>query len=189
LDICLTISRKGQLFFDFNTMAPQESIDRLLAWFRAKGGFLHEAVQMQHNDRYGYHFVATAPLPPGARVCECPKELTLSHLNPKSDICDMLAEKLSVEERLGFGIMEEKLKGAESPWAPYLDMLPPESELTTTMYFKKADLLWLKGTNLFSSAVPEERTAIMIRKQASRECYQEAMDIFRARGVPAVGYT
>jgi hypothetical protein len=44
LDVCLTISRKGQLFFDFNTMAPQESIDRLLAWFRAKGGFLHEAV-------------------------------------------------------------------------------------------------------------------------------------------------
>jgi hypothetical protein len=170
-------------------MAHQESIKKLLAWFKANDGFLHEAVEMRHDDKYGYHFVATAPLPEGTKVCECPKTLALSHINPKSDISELLADKLLVEERVAFSIMEQKLKGTDSLWAPYLEMLPKEDELTTTQFFDKADLLWLKGTNMYSSAVPEERTAVMIRRQQSKSCYNEAMEIFKARGVDSSKYT
>jgi hypothetical protein len=170
-------------------MANQESINRLLDWFRSNGGFLHEALEMRHDDEYGYHFAATTPLPEGTKVCECPKALALSHLAAKSDLSEMLAPKLLVEERLAFCVMEQKLKGADSMWAPYLEILPGEDEFTTTQYFEKADLQWLKGTNLYSSAVPEERTAVMIRKLASKECYDQAMGIFRARGVDSSQYT
>jgi hypothetical protein len=170
-------------------MSRQEHIDKLLAWFRSHKGVLHEAVEMKHDDKYGYHFVATAAIPEGTKVCECPADLALSHLTAKSEISEMFAGKLLVEEQVAFCIMEQQIKGADSLWAPYIDMLPAEEEMTTTQFFDKADLAWLKGTNMYSSAVPEERTAVMIRKKMSKTCHKEAVAILKARGVDSSKYT
>jgi hypothetical protein len=170
-------------------MSHQERIDKLLAWFRSHKGFLHEAVEMKHDDKYGYHFVASTALPAGTRVCECPADLSLSHLTAKSEISQMLAGRLLVEEQVAFCIMEQRIKGADSLWAPYLDALPGDEEMTTTQYFDEADLAWLRGTNMFSSGVPEERTAVMLRRRQAKTCHDEAMAIFKARGVDSSKYT
>jgi hypothetical protein len=169
-------------------MMQQESMNKLLAWFRANKGFLHPALEMKHDSTYGYHFVASSPLPAGTKVCDCPATLALSHMTAKSEVSTIVAEKLLVEEQTIFCIMEQQIKGADGFWAPYFEMLPGAEEMTSTDYFDEADLLWLKGTNLYASTVPEERTAVKLKKIHAKEVYDDGIALLKKRGIDVSKY-
>ena len=49
--------------------------------------------------------------------------------------------------------LSEKLKGSESFWGPYLDILP--NSYTTALYFSEQDMECLKGSVSFEDAVKQ----------------------------------
>jgi hypothetical protein len=167
----------------------QESIDKLLEWFKANNGFVHEGIELKHDSKYGFHFVASSKLAGNTTVCVCPANLAFSHVNAKSNISSILTGRVDPEDIVFFCLVEQKLKGSDSFWAPYIDLLPKESELTTPLYFERPDIDWLRGTNLYSSAVPEGRTAVELRRHMYKNSWKEGISILRGRGVDVSQYT
>ena len=141
-------------------------IHNICRWLQKAGGSLHPAVEIVYTDypvgyslrvREGHH------LPAGSQVVACPNSLVLSVLSidpgshlwcGKSGPChDQLPEVLT-----RFHLMEEFLKGEESFWHPYIQMLPQPGQYSfdTPLYYDEGDRDWIRGTNLEGATVARE---------------------------------
>jgi len=149
----------------------RNKIDVLLKWFKDNGGTVHPSLSLEYNDTDGYHFMATQDISASTEasctpVCRCLLQLTLSHLNIRSSVPSRVADfaagsvttklvgKVSPRS-LGYVFLaEQRLKGKESFWAPYIDTLPKDNQMCTPLWFEKDDLKWLLGTTMHSSEEP-----------------------------------
>jgi hypothetical protein len=164
-------------------------IELLLAWLREHGGEIDPAIGLRYSAEYGYHFVATSDVPEDTVACICPLSLSISALNcvspapaefrscADSSICASLVGKVSASVVAAFFLAEQKLKGEDSFWYPYINLLPAPEDMTTPMWFDEDDMIWIKGTNLYSATVPPEQTALGLRKALYREGFTKGLAI------------
>ena len=54
-------------------------------------------------------------------------------------------------------LIVERLRGATSPWAPYIAMLPEEEGLGTPLFFSDAELQMLRGTTLHAAVTARQK--------------------------------
>ncbi|KAF2674282.1 SET domain-containing protein [Microthyrium microscopicum] len=177
------------------------SASRLLEWFKKNGGSVHENLALTFSSEYGYLFTADKSLEKEATACVCPFSLTLSYLNclpspptgieshAESSVCSSLIGKLKPNAVGTFLLAEQRTKGAESFWFPYIDALPREEVLTTPLWFHPEDLVWLWGTNLYSKTVPSEQTAVELRRAMYKEAWQSGITVLQEKGVDATKFT
>jgi hypothetical protein len=175
-------------------------MEEVLHWFTQNGGKLHSAIEAKADDEYGLYFVASKDIPEEQTASFCPFDLTFSYLNclpnppqgvrhVESHIAPDLIELVEPNVVAAFVLVEERNKGENSFWAPYIKLLPKESELTTPSWFTDDELIWLQGTNLCSSLVPKDQTAVGQRKASYRESWKQATEILLSRGADTSGFT
>jgi hypothetical protein len=175
--------------------------DAALHWFEHHGGAVHQNIKLKINDEYGCHFVSTSKLENDTVVCSCPFNLTLSYLNGLSDpptgvrsltnsnVSSKLIGKVESNIIATFLLAEERLKGDASFWAEYIKLLPTENGLATPLWFEADDLAWLRGTNLYSSAVSESQTAVGLRKSMYEEAWKAGIAALEAEGIDTKPFT
>ena len=160
----------------------QSKIQFLTTWFRKHGGRLHAAVAIvEGTDSVGFHLRVRQghKIQAGTTIITCPHSLTLSVLDLESadepwpeDFKQQLQNSPEVLTR--FFLIQQILKGPDSFWWPYINMLPSFSgaEPLTPMYYDEADLAWIHGTNL--------DTARISRMKQWREEYENAIKLLSA---------
>ncbi|KAI0487078.1 hypothetical protein F4859DRAFT_527190 [Xylaria cf. heliscus] len=172
-------------------------IDELILWFGRNGGYINEAIRLLHSTEYGCHFVSR-----GGRiasqeiVCKCPFNLTLSYLNVEQakspaaghphfveGACSKLLGIPQIEKQTVriFLIVDERLKGQDSFWHPYLQLLPDMIEMHTPL-LKDKELVYLKGTNLFPSNASREETPIGRQEASLRAQWKLGVDALKGTG-------
>jgi hypothetical protein len=173
----------------------------LLDWFRANGGSLNSAVSFQFDTENGYHFIARENMEKGSNACICPFPLSLSHLNVlpsppagipsynQSSICSHLLGHLDHDVVAQFFLAEQRLKGTESFWHPYIDALPTEDEFTTPLYFKPSDLVWLYGTQMYNKNISSERTAVGLRTAEWKKDWNRGIETLKAKKIDVKKFT
>ncbi|KAI8923247.1 hypothetical protein BC831DRAFT_43031 [Entophlyctis helioformis] len=130
------------------TVSATERLARLERWFKRNGiAYDRERISIRTSPSGSYSVVALQDLPEdelGSVLCAIPKDAVLSVRN--TGIADIL-EEAGITGLLGLSIavMFERSKGAESPWADYLDSLPPHEDIP--LFWTKAQLAELKGTS------------------------------------------
>jgi hypothetical protein len=175
-------------------------MEEVVDWFTQNGGKLHTSIKAEKNDEFGLYFVASKDIPEGESASFCPFELTFSYLNClsqppqgvrriESNVAFHLIELVDPNVVAAFVLVEERLKEDKSFWAPYIKLLPKESELSTPLWFTDEELIWLQGTNLCSSLVPKDQTAIGQRKASYRESWEHATNILRSHDVDTLMFT
>jgi hypothetical protein len=179
----------------------ESGINDLLHWFRQHGGDIHPSAQIKWSEAYGLHFVANSDIPEGAVACRCPFSLSLSTLNcmtqppegvrpsAESSVCTHLVGKVGVNVVGVFFLAEQILQGARGFWFPYVTLLPGPEALTTPLYFDDEDLLWIKGTTMYSTTVPLEQTALGLRRAMYQESWKEALSVLESNGIDTSDYT
>jgi hypothetical protein len=174
-------------------------MDQVIQWFHQNGGKLHPDIEAKTADTYGLHFISTKEIPADQIASFCPFKLSLSYLNclsqPPQGVrkLDSNASKLidHVDPNVvaAFALAEERLKGEQSFWAPYINLLPKETELSTPLWFTDEELIWFKGTNLFSSTVPKEQTAIGQRNATYVESWKTAIGVLESNHIDVSIFT
>jgi hypothetical protein len=183
-------------------LKPEVDKDRLIQWFRENGGRLNEAIEMLHSPDYGYHFIAKSKAINVKEIaCTCPFGLTLSHLNvlpappagvrnySNESVCSKLVDKVDKSTVAAFFLAEQRLKGKDSFWLPYIRLLPNEAKITTPLWFKDQELAYLKGTNLFSNDVPREQTSVGLQEGIYREQWELGIAALKNAGESADNFT
>lgn len=129
-----------------DTKEAEETISKILSWFCNNGGWIDPNVVIHHDSKMGYQLRAKADLKaPFDAIC-CPLGLTLSHLNldPTQQYVPYIGAwskleacrgKLSNEVLTRLLLIEQLVLEEESPWAPYIALIPGADELTTAMWF------------------------------------------------------
>jgi len=174
---------------------------QLTEWFLSEGGFVHENLSLQFSSDFGYHFVSTSNLDCSVTVCTCPFALTLSHLNclesppdtiksfASTSICQHLTGRVPDTAVATFFLAEQRLKGKESFFHPYITTLPKEEHLTTPLWMQPNDLVWLYGTNLHSMTGQNDQTAIGLRRSMYHNLWKQSIDILTQKGIDCSLFT
>lgn len=188
-----------------NSMST-ETCDKLIEWFKTHDGKINPALSLQKDDQNGYHFrtntgIAASTSQNGTPVCKCPLQLTLSYLNVKNpappgirdcsneSVVSKIIDKISPQTAGYIFLMEQRLKGRESFWWPYIDVLPKEEELNTPLWFEEGDLKWLLGTTLHSSADGQSKSAVEQRRQMWRAEWENSIAALKTVGAGVDGFT
>ena len=88
-----------------------------------------------------------------------------------------------------FFLAEQRLKGEESFWYPYIEALPKEKDLTTPLYFQESDLIWLYGTNLYSTTTPRDQTAVELRRNMYKDAWKSGVACLNEHGIDTKPFT
>jgi hypothetical protein len=185
-------------------MNKSKAQERLKEWFMANGGSLNPSLSLTYTRSSGQHFRATTSITASesspAQLCNCPFSLSLSFLNilaspPASirncsseSICTHLIDRIPKATQNYFFLCEQRLLGEKSFWAPYIDVLPNENELTTPWWFNEEDLVWLLGTGVHVSPDPE-KSGVEMRRAMWQEQWKEGVKVLWDAGVGAEEYT
>lgn len=86
-------------------------------------------------------------------------------------------------------LAEQRLKGRDSFWFPYIQLLPTETEMSTPLWFKGEELVYLKGTNLFSNDTRREQTSIGLQEGQYREQWKLGIAELEDAGESTDGFT
>ena len=147
-------------------MDQAEKVNGLRDWFVRNGGRLHDAVEITASNSTGYSLQVREgqTLPSQSEVVSCPHNLTISVMD-MDWASDPWPERLvsrwrsSPEVLTRYFLMEQYLKGTESFWWPYIQMLPQPHRvdlLNTPMWYEDSDCAWIRGTNLEGSRIARE---------------------------------
>lgn len=183
-----------------------EICNNLTEWFKEHNGKIDPALSLQKDDRNGYHFRSIRDVPAsldqnGTPICRCPLNLTLSYLNVKipappgipdcsnESVVSKIIDRISPQNAGYIFLVEQRLKGKQSFWWPYIDALPKEKELSTPLWFEEADLKWLLGTNMHSSADNQSKSAVEHRRQMWKDEWEKGVNALKVAGVDVGGFT
>lgn len=174
-------------------MSVQEA---LMAWFEANGGSINPSIALAKDDEGGQHFRAleevNIPSSNGLQVCYCPFGLTLSHLNvtatppaavkncSQESVCSKLVGKIPTAAVSYFFLAEQRLKGSESFWEPYINSLPTESEMQTPLWFNEEDLKWLNGTTLRAHTTDPSKSGLEMRRAMWKDQWQQGLEVLKS---------
>src|ERR1700753_1526792 len=125
---------------------------KLVDWFVTHGGLVPSSIQLEKNVESGQHFRCTqnVDIPSSGQVelCLCPFSLTLSHLNildsrplalrnsSDESICTTLLRGMPTAAVSYFFLAEQRMKGIESFWEPYISTLPKEEAMNPPLWFE-----------------------------------------------------
>lgn len=137
-----------------HTPPAVDKAERLLTWFKSKGGYLHPSVIIEHTAAHGFRLIAKEPLPENTDFVTCPLALTLSQLNldPEEQYVPHYDSKLPLlrgkvpDHVLGYLLLIEQFVLKEkSLWHPYIDALPGKRDVPTplwrnSVYYKNTPL-------------------------------------------------
>ena len=188
-------------------MAKASSTDtqnRLKQWFLENNGYLDENLDLVFDKENGQHFRATSNIAASQEsiqvLCRCPFALSLSFLNvfstppasvrncSKESVCTHLLDKIPRAVVSYFFLCEQRLRGDESFWGPYIAALPREDAMTTPWWFEEDDLMWLLGTNIHLTA-EVEKSGVEMRRAMWKGQWEEGVKALREAGVDVDKYT
>lgn len=188
---------------------PDQTVQhQLIAWFTANDGYLNPSLDLAYTKESGQHFTATAAISASpdssAPLCKCPFSLTLSHLNiltspprsirshAQSSACRHLlsggGESLPKAAMSYFFLCEQRLRGQESFWFPYIEALPREDAMSTPWWFDGEDMKWLLGTSIHVSPEPE-RSGVEMRRLMWKGWWERGVAVLKAAGEGTERYT
>lgn len=185
-------------------METTSKSNQLTRWFVENGGHLNEAIEMVHCLEYGYHYVAQSrPIGPQEVVCKCPFSLTLSHLNVMREspvgirnnfscsVCSRLIQITEINRSTiaAFFLAEQRLKGEDSFWFPYIQLLPSEADMTTPLWFTDEERCYLRGTNLLSNDTSPEQTSLGRQKSLFKDQWALGISELEAAGESTSNFT
>jgi hypothetical protein len=106
-------------------------------------------------------------------------------------VCSELVDNLEIDMSTIaiLFLVEQRLKGRDSFWFPYIQLLPTETEMSTPLWFNDEELAYLKGTNLFSNDIPREQTSIGLREGLHREQWELGIAELENAGEPTEEFT
>lgn len=118
-------------------------------WFLTNGGYIHPSIELAASPASGYLFrvVPEECLPPASTVVSCPHRLALSWPNArKLHYPNVQLPPCPRHVATRLFLMKQKLLKEQSPWWPYIKMLP--ESFNTPLYYDSEDYAWIQGTNL-----------------------------------------
>lgn len=154
----------------------------LLSWFTQNGGWLSPDVQIVYNESQGYHMRALRPTK--SEVVTCPLKLTLSSLNLDPDQKEVLPIASPLQQCRGkipdhiltyLLLIEQRIRGKESPWYNYIACLPTPKSMTTPLWFDDEDVAFLAGTSL--------APALKEREADYRKQWLDAVSVMQETGI------
>ncbi|KAF2116071.1 hypothetical protein BDV96DRAFT_645419 [Lophiotrema nucula] len=141
---------------------PEAKLKRLLEWFTdpTNAGWVNPDVHFTFDESHGYHARAGKDFNPPFDVAKCPLALTISYLNiadhpgvPQVEsILKSLIGRVPNHVLNYLVLIEQRLLGDGSRWAPYIKCLPSEGMLTTPLWYSEDDLACIMSTNLPKAA-------------------------------------
>ena len=183
-------------------LTPQQD---LMKWFDAHGGFLDPSIVLAISEESGQHFRAVesfdTPASEERRICKCPFSLTLSHLNlissppagihacSNGSICTKLVGNIPTAAVSYFFLVEQRLKGAESFWEPYIAALPKEAKMNTPLWFQEDDLQWLLGTTIHASGTDPNKSGLELRRGMWMDQWQRGVELLEQASEDTKGFT
>ncbi|KAI8935129.1 hypothetical protein NX059_007723 [Plenodomus lindquistii] len=159
-------------------------IENLLSWFTKNGGRISPDVQVVHDDSHGFHVQATGPFT-SPTVVSCPLQLTLSILNLAPEPKEVLPVDSALHQVRGkvpdhiltyLLLIEQRNKGAASPWHAYISCLPEPESMTTPLWFDEDDAVFLAGTSVAPAAQE--------RKQGLHRQWDNVVAVFKELDIP-----
>ncbi|KAK2069102.1 hypothetical protein P8C59_003709 [Phyllachora maydis] len=173
---------------------------RFLDWFKKlPGATFHDAVRIVdlRERGAGRGIVATADIPPDTVLFTIPRAAILSSATaplfarrPPSTLnldaalgdldLDLDLDRHDAWTALILALLHEHLRGADSPWKPYLDVLPPPGAFDTPLHWTLAELAHLQASPVVGRVGREDADAL-IRRQIVPVVRQHA-DLFAGSG-------
>ena len=157
--------------------------EELVAWFTQNGGWLSPDVEVVNSDSRGFHLRAVRSLSSPV-VASCPLKLTFSSLNLDPDEKEVLHIESPLRQCQGkvpehiltyLLLIEQRMKGKESPWHAYIACLPGPESMTTPLWFDDDDMAFLTGTSL----APAARE----RKEGMHRQWEQAVTTMKELGI------
>lgn len=177
---------------------------KLTSWFKSSEGYINPILELKSDAVSGQHFRASEELSINddnpVSLCKCPFSLSLSFLNilhtppknakdcSKSSVCAHLVDKIPKAVQSYFFLCEQRLKGKDSFWEPYISALPKEEEMCTPLWFDEQDLKWLLGTTIYLSLDPE-KSGVHMRRAMWMEQWEGGVKVLSDTGVDVDGFT
>jgi len=145
---------------------------------------------------------AARDLKAGEQVLSVPKSLWMSvETAGQSPAVGAHVQGLRPWVALALHLLDERSKGDDSRWAPYIRSLPQEGELASPMFWPDEDLALLQGTQLLSSAMGyrqyitrewqglreglfDQQPGVFDAEVFSEEAFAWAFGILRSRVLP-----
>jgi histone-lysine N-methyltransferase SETD3 len=133
--------------------------DDFISWFQRQGGVVR-SLTISEFSNMGRGFEALSDLEEGSMVLQIPKELQFSVEQMKNS-GDALVRKLSTiitdgDMAIATWILLEKYRGADSFYAPYIDVLP--THVTSVLYFSEQELEALQEPDFIEQIQQFQRT-------------------------------
>ena len=145
-------------------------------WFLTNGGYIHPSIELASSPSSG-NFLRVIPenvIPTASVIVSCPHSLALSWPSArKFHYPDVLLPLCTQHVATRLFLMKQKLLKDQSPWWPYIRMLP--ETFNTPPYYDSEDFAWIRGTNL--------GRARKVREDAWREEYDGAMRTVLPQGM------
>ncbi|XP_023161268.2 actin-histidine N-methyltransferase [Drosophila hydei] len=118
-------------------------------WARA-GGVQSDCVEITTFPGYQLGLRATRDIKVGEQVLSVPRKLIFSEeLLPEKQ--RQLFRNFPTHLNVTYTLIIEKVRGADSPWQPFIDTLP--TRYNTVLYFTVEQMQRLRGTSACSAAV------------------------------------
>jgi hypothetical protein len=186
-------------------MTAQSPQEKLMQWFTSHGGSIHPSITLSVDDESGQHFrasqILTIPQNAELAVCKCPFNLTFSHLNLLSSppasitshasksLCAKLVDKILTPAVSYFFLVEQRLLGEKSFWAPYISVLPKEDDMNTPLWFEESDLKWLLGTTIHTPGAGGDGSGIEMRRAMWKGMWEGGVRVLEGCGEDASSFT
>lgn len=131
----------------------KSKIEEFTKWTHENGGKF-DGVMISEFAGYGLGLLATKPHKKDQIIIEIPNKIMLCDATCMTEEIKDFIEELSLLElmnnvRLAFFVLYLKL--TQGFWKPYMDILPEKH--TTALYFTEEEILELKGTSAFDTAL------------------------------------
>eukprot|EP00736_Rhodelphis_marinus_P007322 Rmarinus@m.22557 len=134
---------------------PRTDIEEFKLWFVKNGGELHN-VDFDSVGELNNGMVTTDSVKKGDVLLRVPESMVLSQLTLLDIVDDRtraVLESLPEEEALRLFLLAQMQLGDESPWAPYLKVLPREDEINSVLDWSSAELTELHDRMLMNAIV------------------------------------
>lgn len=137
----------------------EQTLTDLIAWAKEHGVEM-DAIGIKEFEGYGYGVSAEQDIEEGDPIVKVPRKLMITSDTIMDSPLKNLYQsnpiiRLMPNVALALFILHEKFRGDESFWRPYINFLPPH--YSTVLYFKSQDLLHMKGSPTFESAMKQCR--------------------------------
>ncbi len=128
---------------------PSSTIVDFETWFLTNGGYIHPSIELASSSSSGnlFRVMPENTVPSASTIVSCPHSLALSWPSAhKFHYPDVQLPLCTQHVATRLFLMKQKLLKDQSPWWPYVKILP--ETFRTPLYYDFEDCAWIRGTNL-----------------------------------------